>query len=133
MGAPSRTGLATRKASGIPRTLFRRRRNFVQVGLCGVGALHRKQCYGVWRELFQIVLSGTATPFSQRMDLLQKRLFDTEPRIRELALQALNACLRSFSGATRSVGSKTQGGRLLPDEWRPKPNEGHQTGCITIR
>lgn len=85
---------------------------------------------GVWRELFQIVLSGTATPFSQRMDLLRKRLFDNEPRVRELALQALNASLRSFSGATRSAGSKTLGGRLMPDEWRPKPSEERQ--CLEM-
>jgi hypothetical protein len=85
---------------------------------------------GVWRELFQIVLSGTATPFGQRMDLLRKRLFDNEPCVRELALQALNASLRSFSGATRSAGSKTLGGRLMPDEWRPKPSEGRQ--CLEM-
>ena len=78
---------------------------------------------GVWCELFQIVLSGTATPFSKRLALLERRLLDDGRRNRELALQALIRCLRSFSGATRSVGSKTLGGRLLPDEWRPRQEE----------
>jgi len=85
---------------------------------------------GVWRQLFQIVLSGTATPFNQRMDLLEKRLFDPNQRNRELALEALKESLRSFSGATRDIGPKRVGGRLVPDEWRPKANEGR--ACFEV-
>jgi hypothetical protein len=78
---------------------------------------------GIWRQCFQIVLSGTATPFRDRIDLLEKRLFDPDQRNRKLALDALVNSLRSFSGATRDIGHKAIGGRLVPDEWYPKPDE----------
>ncbi len=74
---------------------------------------------GVWLQLFRIVLSGTANPFDQRLELLRSHLFDE----RDAALVRLS--LRAFDGilswhGSRMLGPPVIGGRIPPPEWIPR-------------
>src|SRR5207247_4921848 len=57
---------------------------------------------GVWKELFRMQLSGAATPFSERIELLGKLIFSSDIDESALALQALGETL-NLRG-TRVVG-----------------------------
>jgi hypothetical protein len=71
-----------------------------------------------WQELFQIFLPGTATPFAERMKLLQQRLLTEDEQQIELALRSLS---RAFeTDVSRLVGRPVVAGRILPEQWQPK-------------
>jgi hypothetical protein len=72
---------------------------------------------GVWKGLFRIQLSGTAVPFPDRMGLLGKLLFSSNPEETALALQALEETL-NFTGV-HLVGPSVVAGQLVPPDWRP--------------
>jgi hypothetical protein len=84
---------------------------------------------GIWRQLFRVVLSGTAEPYSNRMQLLKKRLSSEDGRERALAIGALEDCLNSFFGATKTAGRKTFAGRMVPEDWKPRV-EGEPSKCL---
>ncbi len=72
----------------------------------------------IWQELFQIFLSGTATPFAERMKLLQQRLLTEDEQQIALALGGLS---RAFeTDVSRVVGRPVVAGRIPPEQWQPK-------------
>src|SRR6266540_1085184 len=73
---------------------------------------------GIWLQLFRIGLSGTATPFNDRLDLLRSHLFnERDPALMRLSLRAFDGIL-SWHGS-RMLGPPVIGGRVPPPEWRP--------------
>ncbi len=83
----------------------------------------------IWQEVFQIFLSGTATPFAERMKLLQQRLLTEDEQQIALALDGLSRAFQT-RGA-RTVGSPVVAGRIPPEQWQPKtPLELRQ--CIDL-
>jgi hypothetical protein len=75
----------------------------------------------IWCQLFRIVLSGTATPFADRLERLRVRLTDSSPSVRGVAAQALAETIAWR--ATRILGPPVVAGRLAPPEWRPRDRQ----------
>ncbi|BAU63003.1 hypothetical protein STA3757_03580 [Stanieria sp. NIES-3757] len=72
----------------------------------------------IWQQLFRIFLSGTAVPFSERIDLLETRLFsETEEEI-NLALECLTKAFDTEG--SRILGSPVVAGRIPPENWQPQ-------------
>jgi hypothetical protein len=72
---------------------------------------------GVWKHLFRIVLSGTATPFEERLRLLEKRILDPDEGVVALALKALDELFdRSVAISKHSA---LISGRTPPEMWSP--------------
>ncbi|GAB1540622.1 hypothetical protein NUACC21_32910 [Scytonema sp. NUACC21] len=70
-----------------------------------------------WQDLFQIFLSGTAVPFAERMDLLERRLFTEDKAQIDLALKSLS---RAFdTRGSRVLGAPVVAGRIPPKDWKP--------------
>lgn len=74
---------------------------------------------GIWSQLFQVWLGGTAAPYNQRLALLKEMLNDPEPALRKLGLVGLGSALQTRS-MTRIGGSPEDTGQLPPEEWRPR-------------
>ena len=72
---------------------------------------------GVWKELFRIQLSGSATPFPQRIDLLERLVFSPVSDESALALDALTESL-TFTDM-RMLGPSIVAGQLVPPNWHP--------------
>jgi hypothetical protein len=72
----------------------------------------------IWQQLFRIFLSGTAVPFTEKIDLLEKRLFTEKEEQINLALLGLSGAfdIRGF----RILGSPLVAGRIFPEDWQPK-------------
>lgn len=80
---------------------------------------------GEWRNLFRIVLSGAATPFRERLSLLEQLIFSSNKEESTLALTALERTW-DFMG-TRLVGPSVFAGKLVPPDWRPtSPTEARE-------
>ncbi len=72
----------------------------------------------VWQQLFRIFLSGTAVPFTERIDLLDQRLFTEDEQQINLALECLS---RAFdTNSSRTLGSPVVAGRIPPEDWQPQ-------------
>lgn len=72
----------------------------------------------IWGQLFRMYLSGTATPFPDRLARLRERLRDPVPEIRAVARTVLHAPLASR--AMRMAGPSVVAGRIPPPEWMPR-------------
>lgn len=72
----------------------------------------------VWQQLFRIYLSGTAVPFSERINLLEERLFTEDIEQINLALEGLNRAF--YTEASRVVGSPIFAGKIPPENWQPQ-------------
>ena len=72
----------------------------------------------IWQQLFRIFLSGTAVPFTKRIDLLEKRLFTEDREQINLALEGLNEAFNTRG--SRIVGSFVVAGRIPPENWQPQ-------------
>ncbi|MCI0489513.1 MAG: hypothetical protein L0229_23230 [Blastocatellia bacterium] len=83
---------------------------------------------GIWSQLFGIVLSGTATPFPERLELLRERLKSEDNRVSSLAFEALNQVFNDHR--SRMIGPDIVGGKIVPEEWRPKTNAEYKD-CIS--
>jgi hypothetical protein len=92
------------------RILFRLALNEVERGL-------GNSATGVWKQAFQVHLSGTATPFLERLKVLERRLQAEDPGAMELSLDALHGALQGRSH--RMDGYQMVGGRLRPEDWHP--------------
>ncbi|MCC6739344.1 MAG: hypothetical protein IT452_09875 [Planctomycetia bacterium] len=78
---------------------------------------------GVWKEFFKPLLSGTATPFDERFEILLTRLRVASGELQKLALEAVYSCLDTWvtgRGLPRAVG-----GRLVPQQWQPSSRTQH--------
>lgn len=71
----------------------------------------------IWQQLFRILNSGTATPFAERLTLLERRLFNQDEGQIALALKGFNKIFET--GIWRGVGSFIVSGRIAPEEWKP--------------
>lgn len=73
---------------------------------------------GIWKQIFRVLLSGTATPFLDRLQLLEDHILMGGDEESDLALDVLETVFnRPFS---RMLGSPVVGGRIPPDEWHPE-------------
>jgi hypothetical protein len=70
---------------------------------------------GIWQGLFGIFLSGTATPFTERLSILEERLLGYSGV--EFVWKAFDSVF--VSHATRSVGPAVVAGRIPPADWKP--------------
>jgi hypothetical protein len=73
---------------------------------------------GVWKALFQVVLSGTEVDYATRTDLLDEALRDPDPKVRMLGIHGLDASLETFHIARFGL-APSHGPSLPPTEWRP--------------
>lgn len=70
-------------------------------------------------QLFQPFLSGTQTPASQRLDVIDEALTSSVREHRILAVKALGRALRAFH-FSRDGGPEIQGSRPPLKDWQPK-------------
>jgi hypothetical protein len=86
----------------------------------------------VWQELFRPWLSGTAIPFPERLQLLERRFQTTLPEQLTLCLGALRGLLTSDGPAlARPLGPPVVAGRIPPPDWRPR-NAREERECWTL-
>ncbi len=81
----------------------------------------------IWAQGFRIILSGTATPFEERLARLRERLRDARTEVRAAARGVLGAPLAYR--AMRMVGPAVIAGRIPPAEWRPA-SRSEEHACI---
>jgi hypothetical protein len=75
---------------------------------------------GVWQRFFRPLFSWTTIPFERRIDHLLGRLKKAQPETQLMIMEAAIGAIRDPVGET--VPPKIVGGRLAPEEWRPKTN-----------
>ena len=73
---------------------------------------------GVWSALFRITLSGTALPFSERLQRLRIRVAERNVGSIALVCRGLEAVFQDRTW--RVVPPILVGGRVAPPEWRPR-------------
>jgi hypothetical protein len=73
---------------------------------------------GIWRELFSVHLSGTAVPFTQRLEILRERTASADVTEAALAFRGLDRALHGVGG--KAVGPPIIAGRLRPNHWCPE-------------
>jgi hypothetical protein len=71
----------------------------------------------LWVQLFRIYLSGTATPFADRIHILRQRIFSGDDARARLAANALAGIFNSWP--VREGVDLVFANRIAPDEWRP--------------
>ena len=74
---------------------------------------------GQFKQLFRTFLSGTETPPSLRMNVIDSALGSTRDSVRKLAVEALEQAIDTYGGYRR-VGAEYQGSGEPLIEWRPK-------------
>lgn len=75
----------------------------------------------IWQGLFLPILSGTSMPFDDRYAILIERLQKADVHEQKLVIKAILAIFNE--NIARIAPPRTVGGRLVPEEWRPKTNE----------
>ena len=75
----------------------------------------------IWKQLFRIYPSGTSTPFSERIVLLERRLFSNDVETSKLSIDALNQIFNLRN--VRFGGEEFIAGRIIPEEWYPESLE----------
>ncbi len=78
---------------------------------------------GIWKQLFRISLSGTATPFSGRLQLLSDRIFSNNSKISHLAIETLDSVFHSMFAGRLVYGPSIIAGRIPPKKWNPKTKQ----------
>jgi hypothetical protein len=81
----------------------------------------------IWGQGFRVFLSGTATPFADRLMRLRERLRDDEGEVRRVARTVLGVPISTH--AMRMAGPVVVGGRIPPAEWRPETNADYHS-CV---
>jgi hypothetical protein len=71
----------------------------------------------IWQQLFRVLLSGTETPFLDRLRRLEQRFLSGEPALIPLALGAVEEIFNPFP--RRMEGRPVVAGRITPPDWRP--------------
>jgi len=74
-----------------------------------------------WQQLFRIALSGTNTPFLDRLPVLEQRIFSRDKRTVALAFAALDKVMDSHYSRV-AVYADGSSGETLQD-WRPNINQ----------
>jgi hypothetical protein len=79
---------------------------------------------GVWRQIFQFLLSGTPMPFRERLDILEARFEAANDESIKLLVGGLDSAITGFAhGASRVLGPSMVAGRIPPPDWRPASDE----------
>ncbi|MCI0460833.1 MAG: hypothetical protein L0Z62_28120 [Gemmataceae bacterium] len=71
----------------------------------------------IWQQLFRVFLSGTETPFLDRLRRLEQRFLSGEPALIPLAFGAAKEIFNPFP--RRMEGRPVVAGRITPPDWRP--------------
>lgn len=71
----------------------------------------------IWKQLFRIYLSGTATPYLERAELLKRRFKEADSRGASLVINGVMDCFAGF--ASRMGGPAVVSGRIPPPDWQP--------------
>lgn len=82
----------------------------------------------IWANLFSAYLSGTATPFPQRLPILERRTASPVLAEARLGFEAVSHALRRPEG--RLLGEPVVAGRLRPDDWKP-PSVNVEKACLS--
>jgi hypothetical protein len=72
----------------------------------------------IWQSLFNVYLSGTATPFTDRARTIKNRTFGSNEQELQLAFSGLGHSLVHSSGHV--IGPDIVAGRLRPADWQPE-------------
>jgi hypothetical protein len=72
----------------------------------------------IWQGLFNVYLSGTATPFVDRAKVVRDRTFSSDEQEVRLAFSGLSRTLSHSTGHV--LGPEVVGGRLRPSDWQPE-------------
>ncbi|MGE3243854.1 MAG: hypothetical protein AB7G28_12710 [Pirellulales bacterium] len=83
---------------------------------------------GVWCDLFSVYLSGTSTPFQDRVKVLEQRSKSIDVTELQLVFRAIRSSLDGYHSKT--IGRPIVAGRLRPKDWRPKSFE-EQAMCYS--
>jgi hypothetical protein len=75
----------------------------------------------IWRNLFCVVLSGTAAPFQRRFEVLRVRTLSPSLDEARLAFRGLSRVFDGPSG--HSIGPPEVAGRLRPRDWQPASSD----------
>jgi len=76
---------------------------------------------GVWQRFFRPVFSWTAIPFEERIRHLVRMIGGAEVGVQPMVMGAALEAIKEPSGKT--IPPKVVGGRLAPEEWRPKTHQ----------
>jgi hypothetical protein len=71
----------------------------------------------IWQQLFRVYLSGTQTPFLDRLQRLEQRFLSGKSALIPLAFGALQGIFDPFP--TRMGGRPVVAGRITPPDWHP--------------
>ena len=71
----------------------------------------------IWQELFSVYLSGTATPFLDRLPMLRARVESRNLQRAKLAFRGVAKALTQ--NTAKLVGAPIVAGRLRPRQWQP--------------
>jgi hypothetical protein len=85
----------------------------------------------VWSGLFPI-MSYVATPFDERLKIIQERGMSGDPATKIRCLEALQSALEDRT--IHMMGSQTFGNRIAPTPWRPKTYGelyGYMKACLS--
>lgn len=83
----------------------------------------------IWRQVHRPYLSGTATPFAERLKVLERRIFSEREEERAVAVRALDRIFESH-GITR-MGRSVVAGRIPPEDWAPQ-TRAEAEECTTL-
>ncbi len=72
----------------------------------------------LWKGLYGIIDSGVATPFPDRLAIVQDRIRDIDPEVRRICALALGEA--SDDRSVHMIFTSTFGRRVPPDSWIPK-------------
>ncbi|MGB3512807.1 MAG: hypothetical protein WBA93_27040 [Microcoleaceae cyanobacterium] len=84
----------------------------------------------IWQQLFQILNSGTATPFITRIKRLEERLFTENKEETSLALEGLSNSLK-INIVWSVVDLSVFAGRIVPKNWQPE-NSSELKECLDL-
>ena len=82
-----------------------------------------------WEQSYSVYLSGTATPFEDRINLLRQRTNSNDDNEIELAFRGVSRAMSMASG--KVVGRPMVAGRLKPRDWQPK-SIGEELACYRL-
>jgi hypothetical protein len=74
---------------------------------------------GIFQQLFRVYLSGTETPFPERLTIIDEALASPDPYQHTLAVRALGQALQT-SSFIRVGGAESQGSGPALQDWRPR-------------
>ncbi|MFO0957624.1 MAG: hypothetical protein U0800_09195 [Isosphaeraceae bacterium] len=79
---------------------------------------------GVWKQIFQVALSGTPLPYEDRLQVLEARFNAADDNSIKLLASAADTAISGFQrGRSRVLGPPIVAGRIPPPDWRPSSGE----------